>query len=311
MPHNNTQILSEAYLDEDEIDLVKLVSSSADIASQYVIFEGSNAEYYAINVAKVEELFVFQKNNIAVNNDKKSIIIGTADIRSHMTPLIYFDEWFGNKNFEETTYELLILCRFTSEYLGLIVKQVIDIVSINAEQMFSNSKQNELTTFIAKITIGKKTFLCTIFDTDKLLYDLYGNDTIVKNPHAEPIKSNKMVLFADDSKLVRKVAFDTFNKLGLVFKIFEDGAELLEALKTINIDDIGIFLLDIEMPRKSGIDVINNLNSQPSYSKIPIIVHTNMANSSIKDSLHSKKVSKIIGKIDFQSIESAIREYIL
>ncbi|MCX6051895.1 MAG: chemotaxis protein CheW [Campylobacterales bacterium] len=187
MPHNNTQILSEAYLDEDEIDLVKLVSSSADIASQYVIFEGSNAEYYAINVAKVTELFVFQKDNIAVNNDKKNIIIGTADIRSHMTPLIYFDAWFGNKNFEKTAYELLILCHFSSGYLGLIVKQVIDIVSINAEQMFSNSKQNELTTFIAKITIGKKTLLCTIFDTDKLLYDLYGEDTIATNPHAEPL----------------------------------------------------------------------------------------------------------------------------
>ncbi|MBU1658036.1 chemotaxis protein CheV [bacterium] len=311
MPHNNTQISNEDYLDEDEIDLVKLVSASADIASQYVVFEGSNGEYYAINVAKVTELFVFQKDNIAVNNDKNNIIIGTADIRSHMTPLIYFDEWFGNKNFETTAYELLILCHFSSEYLGLIVKQVIDIISIEPAHMYNNAKHNEQTTFIAKVAIGKKLLLCTVFDTDKLLYDLYGNDKAVTDKQVQPIQSNKMVLFADDSKLIRKMAYDTFDKLGVRFKIYDDGQELLDALKTINIDDIGIFLLDIEMPKKTGIDVINELRNQASYSNIPIVVHTNMANSSITGALNSKKVSKIIGKVDFESIESAIREYIL
>ena len=45
MPHNNAKNLSENDLDEDEIDLVKLVSSSADVENQYIIFEGSNKEY--------------------------------------------------------------------------------------------------------------------------------------------------------------------------------------------------------------------------------------------------------------------------
>ena len=66
---------------DDEIDLVKLVSTSADVTNQYIIFEGSNAEYYAINVAKVEELFVYQKesdyseqNRVTRNVTEKSVM---------------------------------------------------------------------------------------------------------------------------------------------------------------------------------------------------------------------------------------------
>ncbi len=307
----NVTSINDIEADEDEIDLIKLVSSNADIANQYVIFEGSNGEYYGINVAKVEELFIFEKSNMVVNNNVDDLIIGIAQIRSHMTPLIYFDEWFGNKSLEDELYELLILCYFSDEYLGLIVKQVFDIVSINPEQMYANAKQNELTTFIAKISAGKKEFLCTIFDTDRLLYDLYGEEKMSEEKGFVPIKSEKMVLFADDSKLVRKMAHEAFEKLGIKFKIFQDGQELLEALEEIAVGDIGLFLLDVEMPRKSGIDVIETLSKQSKYSKIPIVVHTNMANASIRHFLDIKNVSQTIGKVDFKTIETSIRNYIL
>ena len=177
--------------------------------------------------------------------------------------------------------------------------------------MQSSSKSNELTTFVASITLGKNTYLCTIFDTDKLLFDLYGENSISNTLTCRPLESRKLVLFADASRLVRKMAYDSFERLGVNFKIFEDGEELLLFLEAIDVEDIGIFLLDIEMPKKTGIDVINALKEEKKYLNIPIIVHTNMANSSISDTLYSKNVSKIIGKVDFKTIESSIREYML
>ena len=305
-----TSDLEEDYLDEDEIDLIKLVSSSADVTNQYIIFEGSNKEYYAINVAKVEELFVYERERI-VHNNTNDLIKGISEIRSHMTPLVCFDDWFKNEKIDENLYEILIFCYFSGEYLGLIVKQIIDIVSIMPDQMQSSSKSNELTTFVASIILGKNTHLCTIFDTDKLLFDLYGDDSVSNTLTCKQVESKKLVLFADDSRLVRKMAYDSFERLGVQFKIFEDGEELLQFLEMTSTEEIGIFLLDIEMPRKTGIDVINALNKEKKYSTIPIIVHTNMANSSISDTLYSKNVSKIIGKVDFATIESSIREYML
>jgi len=310
MKTNPTKEFNEDILDEDEIDLVQLVSSSADVANQYVIFQGSNREFYAINVAKVEELFVYERGHILHNNKEDSFIIGTADIRSHMTPLVYFDHWFGNERIDDEEYELVILCYFSQKYLGLIVKQVIDIVTITPEQMYTNSDNNELTTFVAKIKLAHEE-LCTIFDTDKLLFDLYGEDGSHTSSATEKIRSDKVVLFADDSKLVTKMAHDCFEKIGVRYKIYHDGQELLDALPEIDVQQIGLFLLDVEMPRKTGIDVINSLQKESKYSHIPIVVHTNMANASITAALKEKKVAKIISKVDFQSIANAIKEYML
>jgi two-component system chemotaxis response regulator CheV len=295
---------------DDEIDLVKLVSSSADVTNQYIVFEGSNGEYYGINVAKVEELFVFDNQNIARNNDKSNHILGVSEIRSHMTSIVCFDDWFGNKKLDETDYEILIFCYFSDEYLGIVVKRIIEIVSIMPQQMQSSSKGNELTTFTAKISIGKTDCLCTIFDTDKMLFDLYGEDVTTARYDSKPILSKKYVLFADDSRLVRKMALDTFEHLGIQFQIFGDGQELIDVLVGINPQDIGIFLLDVEMPRKTGIDVIDYLRNSGKYTNIPIIVHTNMANASISATLQSKGVAKILGKIDFNAIEDSVREYL-
>lgn len=309
MKTKKSYAFDDNYLDEDEIDLVKLVSSSADVANQYVIFEGSNSELYAINVAKVEELIVYDKKSILRNNSKESLIIGTTETRDHMTPLVYFDSWFGNEKGDESEYELIILCHFSEKYLGLIVKQVIDIINISPDMMYANAQNNNLTTFIAKIKPAKEEVLSVIFDTDKLLYDLYGDDKSLESDLHAHITSDKKILFADDSRLVTKMAHDSFEKIGVKYRIFHDGQELLDALKTIDPDDIGMFLLDIEMPRKTGLDVINALKKEDVYKNIPIVVHTNMANASIVDRLVSYNISKIISKVDFKTIESTIQEY--
>ena len=95
---------SALYEEEDELDLVKLVTTSANDANQYVVFSGSNGELYAKNVSKLEELLVYKDLKIAKNSDKDSLIIGTADIRGRMTTLVNFDEWMGNEVLEDDAY---------------------------------------------------------------------------------------------------------------------------------------------------------------------------------------------------------------
>jgi len=84
---------SAAFVDEiedDEIDLLKLVSSSADVSNQYILFEGFSGDLYGINVAKVEELFSYREEQL-LKNSSNPLIHGMAEIRSHVTPVILFD----------------------------------------------------------------------------------------------------------------------------------------------------------------------------------------------------------------------------
>ena len=302
-------LMNDQLIEEDEIDLVKLVSSSADVANQYVIFEGSDNKFYALNVAKVEELFTFDTRDVMRNNNDENLIFGTSNIRSRMIPLVYFDQWYGNELLSENSYDLMILCYFSEKYLGIVVKQVIDIISIEPSQMYPNAENNDMTTFIAKISIGQNEIFCTIFDTDKLLMDLFKMEQ-KSDKGLKKIDSNKLVLFADDSKLLLKLAKRTFEDLGVSFKLYPNGEELIEDLQNLKAEEIGLFLLDIEMPKKTGIDVINYLKSKNEFKDLPIIVHTNMANSSITTRLEALNVDKIVTKIDFETIKNMMRDYL-
>ena len=299
--------------DDDELDLVALVSANANDTSQYLIFEGSDGQFYAKNVSKIEELLVYKDIDI-VKTNAKGLIVGTADIRGNMTTIMNFDEWFGNEVLDDSQYELIILAHYGGHRLGIVVKRVEYIVNIPPETMTDNSLNDEKTSFITRVNIAQKSTMCTIFDSDKLLLDVF--DTIdakaVDDTHKlEKVDSDKLVLFADDSRFIRKMAEALFLKMGLKYKMYENGQLLLEDLKNIAPESISLFITDLEMPVLGGREVIDNIRKEKKYDNINIIVHTNMSNDNMEDSLIKAGAQAIIGKVNMLALSEAIEKYML
>jgi len=299
--------------DDDELDLVKLVATNANDSNQYLVFVGSNGELYAKNVSKIEELLIYKDLVISKNSDEDQVILGTADIRGQMTTIVNFDRWAGHEVLPESEYELLIIASYGDRRFALVVKSVEQITTIEPEDMTDNSSDNDKASFITKVMISGKERLCTIFDGDKMLLDIYEDtqtlsDTAIQNIN-EQIDSNKMLLFCDDSKFVRKMVSGLFDKLHLKHKIFTDGKELVDNLKDMKPDDIGLIVTDIEMPQMGGREVIDHIRKNSLYDDINIIVHTNMSNNMMSNELISAGTSKIIGKIDMEELSSGIKEF--
>lgn len=300
--------------EEDELDLVKLVSTSANDANQYVVFSGSNGELYAKNVSKLEELLVYKDLRIAKNSDEESLIIGTADIRGRMTTLVNFDEWMGNPVLEDDAYELVVLASYGGHRFGMIIQSVENIVTIEADEMTDNSSDNPKSTFITKLNMRGKERLCTIFDSDKLLLDIYDRIDGESQDALERIKSvknvDKKILFCDDSRFVRKMVEDLFIKLGVKYEIYDDGKDLYADLENINTEDIGLFITDLEMPGMGGRELMQKIRGDEQYEEIAIIVHTNMANDAMESALKDQGANAVIGKINMLSLGDAIKEHI-
>ncbi len=302
------------YEEEDELDLVKLVSTSANDANQYVVFSGSNGELYAKNVSKLEELLVYKDLKIAKNSDKKSLIIGTADIRGRMTTLVNFDEWMGNEVLDDDAYELVVLASYGGHRFGMIIQSVENIVTIESEEMTDNSNDNPKSTFITRLTMQGQERLCTIFDSDKMLLDIFDDIDDKSKDALERIKSvknvEKKILFCDDSRFVRKMVEDLFIKLDIKYEIYDDGKDLFEDLDNIDVSEIGLFITDLEMPGMGGRELMEKLRSDEKYDDIHIIVHTNMANDAMEDALKDQGANSVIGKINMLQLGEAIREHI-
>jgi len=301
----------EDEFEDDELDLVKLVSTNANDLNQYLTFKGSNEEWYGINVSKIEEIMTYDENvDIVENNDKDAVVFGTADIRDSMTTLIYFDDWFGNSRLDASEYELIILTNYGGHKLGIIVKEVAHLNTIEASGMNEDSQNNAKTTFIAKLSIEGEEHMCTIFDGDKMLLDVFDDieeqsNQVINNEIISSL-SSKTVLYADDSKFIRSLVEKLFNKLELNYKIFNDGANLINFIKDNPQTKVDLFITDLEMPNIGGKDVILNLREDDFYRNIPILVHTNMSNSVIEDELLEIGASKVIGKVNILELSQAI-----
>lgn len=299
--------------DEDELDLVKLVSSNANDANQYLVFRGSTGDLYGINVAKIEEILIYDVTEMT-HNASGGLILGSAQIRGSIAPLFVFDSWFGNPLLELDAYELMVMAVYGRHRIAMIVKNIEDILVIEPHEMQSNSENNTNTTFIAQIKINGAYRLCTIFDSDKMLLDLFPQEEqFIQNSLGQvtPTQlSTKTVYFADDSRLIRQMVEKLFARLGVKLKSYENGSLLIESLKGSSPDEIALIITDLEMPVKSGYEVISEIRSDSKYNNIRLIVHTNMANTQMEAALVRQGVDCVIGKVNVHSLESAIMENI-
>ncbi len=294
--------------EDDELDLLKLVSTNADDTSQYLLFDSSENELFALNVSKIRELLVYKELEISKNPDKNSLIIGSAYIRGELVPLVKFDAWYGNKILDDNEYELVIVTNFGGHSLGIIVKSVEYITTIESEEMQDNSQNNIKTTFIADIKMNSKHILVNIFDADLMLLDLFSNIDKDVNKVKNKVNIQKVILFADDSMFIRKMVSELAEKMNLKYQVLNDGKQLLEAMKQYNPNEIGLIVTDLEMPVMDGKEFIKNKNKLDEYKNIPVIVHTNMANDIMVESLKKIGVTKVIGKIDMLKLSEAIKE---
>lgn len=86
----------------------------------------------------------------------------------------------------------------------------------------------------------------------------------------------KRVLIVEDDPLVSRMYQRVFEFEGFEADMARDGEEGLEKLKK---NKPIMILLDIMMPKMSGIDVLKQLKANPKYKNIPVVVLTNLSGS--------------------------------
>lgn len=111
-------------------------------------------------------------------------------------------------------------------------------------------------------------------------------DTVVRheNPH---------ILIVDDSITVRKVTEKLLVNENFVVDTAKDGLEALEKLAVFEAD---LVLLDIEMPRMDGFEVLSAVRNEPRWQDLPVIMIS--SRTAEKHLLHAKELgaSDFLGK---------------
>ncbi|MFA6189846.1 MAG: response regulator [Sulfuricurvum sp.] len=309
--HENDRENSNNQIDSAD-ELIRLVTSNADVTSQYVIFHNGYDELFAINVAKVEELIVNRELNIAINSDTSGTLIGTAKIRDEMCSIIHFDRWLGKGENKECNYELIIVCNFGHQRVGIVIKNVIGIQNIEAEKLIDNSARDRKSAQITEMNVAGEIKLCIVFNSDALLTEVFPESharEMGKIDSLAHLSITKKILFCDDSKIIQHAVNMALTQMHLDFEVFDNGKTLLERLNEMDADDVALILSDIEMPVMDGMALLREVKSNPSTRTIPFVMNTNMANPSIIDQAKRHGVDYVIHKLDVEDLQQKIQRF--
>jgi two-component system alkaline phosphatase synthesis response regulator PhoP len=81
----------------------------------------------------------------------------------------------------------------------------------------------------------------------------------------------KRVLIAEDDLDLREIFCRAFSKRSFNVQLARDGQEALECL---NVDSPDVLVLDINMPRVSGLEVLTYIHQRPELQDVKIIIVT-------------------------------------
>ena len=104
---------------------------------------------------------------------------------------------------------------------------------------------------------------------------------------------SKKVLTVDDSATVRKLIQFSLQPSGLETIAAEDGLAALAVLKT---ETVNAIVLDINMPRKNGLEFLQKIKSMEAYAHIPVVVVSTEGQDEDKDRAFALGASKYIVK---------------
>lgn len=82
----------------------------------------------------------------------------------------------------------------------------------------------------------------------------------------------RRIIIVEDDNVLRDVLAEKLEKSGYVVDRAEDGVIAMEKIRMVKPDCV---LLDILMPRKSGIEVLEDMHNDPALKDIPVIIISN------------------------------------
>ena len=161
---------------------------------------------------------------------------------------------------------LLVIIRIDDKHYGLKLTKIIDQRDVVFKDLGSHLKK---VPFVSGVTVMGDGTLVPILNLEELLNTEVEDGDVESKAADERVILNIMVV--DDSVSVRRVLANFIKEQGWRLYLARDGVECLELVRKKKPD---VILLDIEMPRMNGFEVLKALRADSNYRDIPVFMLT-------------------------------------
>lgn len=271
---------------------------------------------YGINVIKVKEIII--PIEVTPIPHAHPAIEGIVKIRGEVMPVVNMETVLGVPASANPDTDRFIVCEFNKTKVIFKVHSVSRIHRISWNQI---EKPGEMYTGVDGLTIGiihiedKMTLL---LDYEKIVVDINPGTGInverVKDMGRKQTRSDKKILVAEDSMLLRRLLKETLEEVGYTKVLFyEDGQQAwdhLEKLVDKGLDvkkEIQLIITDIEMPQMDGHHLTKRIKENNHLKDLPVVIFSSLITDDLRhkgekvgaDAQVSKpEIAELVGHID-------------
>lgn len=255
---------------------------------EIVEFEvGSNR--FGINVIKVKE--IIQPIPVTFIPHSHPFVEGIIQLRGEVLPVVDMSRVLGISVAERNEQHKYIVAEFNKQRVVFHVDNVSMIHRISWEQIEKPSEMYQSGTSQVIGVIKRDDVMLLLLDFERIILEI-NPDTGISVESVKKLgkrdRSEKRILVAEDSPLLRKLLNDTLNEAGYMnLEFFENGKDaydFLEAtVKDANIEDvIQLVVTDIEMPQMDGHHLTRKIKENAQLAKLPVIIFSSLITDDLK-----------------------------
>lgn len=281
---------------------------------EIVEFEVANNKF-GINVIKVKE--IIQPIPVTFIPHAHPHVEGIIQLRGEVLPVVDMLRVLGIQSQERSSQQKYIVAEFNKQRVVFHVDNVTQIHRISWNQIEKPSDMYQGGTSQVIGVIKQNEQMILLLDFERIMVDINPDsgisvDAVKKLGKRE--RSEKRILIAEDSPLLRKLLFDTMNEAGYEnVEFFENGHDAYEYLQSIVksgsdvAEHIQLVVTDIEMPQMDGHHLTRKIKEHPDLQKLPVIIFSSLITDDLRhkgdqvgaeDQISKPEITELILRID-------------
>ncbi len=255
------------------------------------LFVYSNKEKYLVPAQHIVDIIYRKKSDYITLQNQNYIRFEDQLVPCFPLSTLFEDRKTGLAQDEEP----ILIAEYMEQRIGIIVEQVEQYVSLVVKQMPQGIRNCSI---LQGIVFDEHYDIVPILHVPDILQrfkSLRGYD--IKKFEAATQKRNIRILIVDDSSTTREIERSILEGAGYVVEDAFDGLDGLEKAKEKYYD---LILADQEMPRMTGLVLLDNLRRLDQYKETPVIVVSTDQSRQTIEEFQRLKAGAIISKSEFK-----------
>jgi len=274
---------------------------------------------FAINVMKVKE--ILNPVPVVAIPHAHPFVEGIMELRGEVLPVVDVAAALGLPRSAQAHLDKFIVAEFNQQKTVFHVHSVTQIHRISWGQIEKPSEiyQGAESQVIGVIKLGGQMIL--FLDFERILLEI-NPDSGIKMSEVKKLgpreRSNKRIVIAEDSAMLRKMLHDTLSEAGYQYlEFFENGKDAIAYLEHLaeNIHDfrdaVQLVITDIEMPQMDGHHLTKRIKEHSVLSKLPVIIFSSLITNELKHKGTVVGADAQISKPDIGDLVLKIDELVL